>query len=329
MSHELEIIDGRALVLARDPMWHSLGQVTGDNFDAAWIERYAPEILSDVHIHPTYVIVSDEDCGVSYVETPNKAAIVREYDNKIVGEGLGKASYGVVQPSDAYEWGQTISGFAGLPLVSAGTLREGRQFFFTYQMGDEAPCGINYTPYLTVTSSHDGSLSLMALFSDIITVCANTLAWTLGEAKGPNNRVTLKHTANVDQRMVMALAALRGAAEHVEKVNKQIETLANIRLSAFDKTRMMDNLFPYIAEDGRAKTMRDKTRDSVRSLMRSQVVEDGLQDTGWAWVQAVNTYENWNTPIRNSDRAERQFDAIVKGNQNLTNAALEQVLALV
>lgn len=329
MSHELEIIDGRALVLARDPMWHSLGQVTGDNFDAAWIERYAPEILSDVTLQPTYVVVSDDDGSTWYQETPMKGAVVRQIDNKVVGEGLGLASYGVVQPTDAYEWGQIISGYAGLPLVSAGTLREGRQFFFTYQMGDEAPCGINYTPYLTVTSSHDGSLSLMALFSDIITVCANTLAWTLEEAKGAANRVTLKHTANVDQRMQMALEALRGAAMHVEKVNKQIETLAMIRLSAFDKTNLLDNLFPSISEDGRAKTMREKTRDSVRSLMRSQVIEDGLQDTAWAWVQAVNTYENWNAPIRNGDRAERQFDAIVKGNQSLTNNALNQVLALV
>ena len=329
MSHELEIIDGRALVLARDPMWHSLGQVTGDNFDSAWIERYAPEILSDVLLQPTYVIINDEDFGTSYVETPNKGAVVRQIDGKVVGEGLGKDSYGIVQPTEAYEWGQIISGFADLPLVSAGTLREGRQFFFTYQMGDEAPCGINYTPYLTVTSSHDGSLSLMALFSNIVTVCANTLAMTLADAKGPANRVTLKHTANVDKRMTMALEALRGAALHVESVNKQIESLAMIKLSAFDKDNLLNAIMPRIDEDGRAKTMRTKSRAAVRELMRSQVVADDMQDTGWAFVQAVNTYENWNAPIRNSDRAERQFDAIVKGNQSLTNTALTNVLALV
>ena len=326
MSAELEIIDGRALVLGRDPMWHALGQVVGDNFDTEWITRYAPEILSPVTMHDTYVIV-DGEFGPEYVQTPQKAAIVRAIDQKVVGEGVGKDSYGIVQSQDAYEWGQTISGFGDLPLVSAGTLREGRQFFFTYQMGEEAPAGIKHTPYLTVCSSHDGSLSLMAMFSNIITVCANTLAMNISSTrKGKSNKVTIRHTANVDQRMKMALEALRGAAAYVENTNAEIVRLATIKVRDF--TPLLDGLMPVIDNDGRSKTMRDNARDAVRSLLRSQVIEDDHRNTGWAWVQAVNTYENWTAPIRGGDRATRQFDAVVKGTQSLTTQAFGQVLAL-
>lgn len=323
MSHELEIIDGRALVLGREPMWHSLGQVVGDNFDTDWINRYAPEILSPVHLTDTYVIVNGE-YGPEYVQTPQKGAIVRTIDNKVVGEGVGKDSYGIVQPMDAYEWGQTIAGLGDLPLVSAGTIREGRQFFFTYQMGIEAPTGIEYQPYLTVTSSHDGTLSLMGLFSSIVTVCANTLAMNIA---GASDRVVLKHTSNVNERMSMALEALRGAAAHVEEVNKQIAQLATIKVRDFKP--LLDGLLPVIDNDGRSKTMRDNARTAVRELLRSQVVDDDHRQTGWAWVQAVNTYEQWSKPVRGGDRDVRQFDAVVKGKQPMTAQAIGQVLALV
>lgn len=326
MSAELEIIDGRALVLGREPMWHALGQVVGNNFDTNWINQYAPEILSPVTIQPTYVITNGT-FGPEYVETPFKAAVVRDIDQKVVGEGVGKESYGIVQPMDAYEWGQTISEFGDLPLVSAGNLREGRQFFFTYQMGDEAPAGIKYTPYVTVASSHDGSLSLMAMFSNIITVCANTLAMNINATKrGQSNKVVIKHTANVNQRMQMALQTLRSAALNVEQVNERIERLATIKVRDF--TPLLDGIMPVIDNDGRSKTMRDNARQAVRELLRSQVIEDDHRNTGWAWVQAVNTYENWNAPIRGGDRATRQFDAVVKGAQSLTAQALEQVLVL-
>ena len=330
MSHELEILDGRALVLGRENMWHQLGQVTGTNFGEERIMEYAPEILSPVELVPTYVIKNGTEWGAEYVQTPTKGAIMRECDQKVVGEGLGLDTYGVVQSRDAFEWGQTISEFGDLPLVSAGLLREGRQFFFTYQMGAENPAGIDYNPYLTVCSSHDGSLSLQAMTSTIITVCANTLQMNLSSGK---NVLTLKHTSNVEQRMSMALAALQATAENVEATNKQIETL--VRLEVRNFSLLLDGLLPTVdtqeGQSTRGSTVRETARDAVRSLLRSQVIEDEHRNTGWAWVQAVNTYEQWTKPIRGGDqnRAVRQFDNATKGIQPLTQAAVKQVLALV
>lgn len=322
MSSELEIVDGRAAVLGRDPMWHRLGQVTGRNFGIERINEFAPEILSPVGIQPTYVIANGE-FGPEYVETPLKAAVVRECDGKVVGEGIGKDTYGLVQPMDAYEWGQTIAEYGDLPLVSAGNIREGRQFFFTYEMGAEAPAGIDLTSYVTVCSSHDGTLALQALFSEVVTVCANTLQMNLS---GASNKVKVKHTANVDERMRLVLATLRQAQDHVRAVTKRIESLAQIKVQQF--TPLLDGLLPFIEGEGRAVTMRDKARAEVRGLLSSQVIEDDQRNTGWAWVQAVNTYEQWNQPVRGGDRATRQFDAVVKERQPLTERAVEQVLAL-
>ena len=331
MSHELEILDGRALVLGREDMWHQLGQVTGINFGEDRIMEYAPEILSPVELVPTYVIAqAQQGWGAEYVQTPSKGAIMRECDQKIVGEGLGLDSYGVVQPRDAFEWGQTISEFGDLPLVSAGSIREGKQFFFTYELGKEKPAGIDYNPYLTVCSSHDGSLSLQAMTSTIITVCANTLQMNLNSGK---NVLTLKHTSNVEQRMEMALAALQATAANVEATNKQIETL--VRLEVRNFSLLLDGLLPSVdTQEGkstRGETVRETARDAVRSLLNSQVIEDDHRNTGWAWVQAVNTYEQWTKPIRGGDknRAVRQFDNATKGIQPLTQAAVKQVLALV
>jgi len=312
-------------------MWHQLGQVTGTNFGEQRIMEYAPEILSPVRLAPTYYIKNGDEWGAEYIACPEKGVTIRECDQKIVGEGLGLKTYGVVQPRDAFDWGQTISEFGDLPLVSAGLIREGKQFFFTYEMGKESPSGIDYMPYLTVCSSHDGSLSLQAIASTIITVCANTLQMNLS---GGTNVLTIKHTSNVDQRMQMALAALQAVASTVEATNQGIRLLTSIKLRSFDA--LLDGLLPSVdtqhGESTRGETTRETARDAVRSLLRSGVIEDDHRDTGWAWVQAVNTYEQWSKPIRSSSpatRALRQFDGLVKAAQPLTSKAIGQVLALV
>jgi phage/plasmid-like protein (TIGR03299 family) len=326
-NSSLEIVDGRAIALGRENLWQALGQVTGNNFGVEEINATAPEILSPVEMCPTYIQV-EGSWGREYVETPNKAAIIRTLDNKVIGEGVGKQSYGIVQPMDAYEWGSNISGFGDLPLVSAGTIRNGSQFFFSYQMGDEMPAGIKYTPYLTVTSSHDGSVSLMALFSTVVTCCANVL---LASSYKHKDRLILKHTINVDNRMEMTLKALRGAAQYVEDVNQQIERLAVITVRNFDP--LLDALLPSMdtidGQPSRGATLRETARDAIRGLLSSKVIEDDHRNTGWAFIQAVNTYEQWNAPIRGGQRATRQFDAAVKGNQPLTRQAINRVLALV
>ena len=55
MSHELEILDGRAVFLGRVPAWHKLGQVVGDDFGLDEVREQAPEVLMPVRMEVPYV----------------------------------------------------------------------------------------------------------------------------------------------------------------------------------------------------------------------------------------------------------------------------------
>lgn len=316
--------------MGRDQAWHVLGIVKGRAFGREDIEHDAPEILSPVELVPTYVFDGQHDGVPSYTQCPSKGAVRRTYDGKIVGEGLGVDTYGVVQPADAFEWGEAIANLSGFPCISAGTLREGSQFFFTYDAGTVDTLMGPIDSYLTVASSHDGTLALTALNSNIIVVCANTLAMALASA---SDRITLKHTSKVEDRMEQALAAIRTNVEHTSGVVETVNRLNTIQVREFRP--LLDGIMPIIDTPGRSKTQRDNARATVLDLLRSPVTE-GAENTGWAFVQAVNTYENWNQTIRGLKgrdsaivRAERQFDTIIKGRQPLTDRAIEAVLATV
>ena len=332
MSHELELVDGRALVLTREPAWHRLGRVTGADFGEAEISQYAPEILSPVKKVKPFIFVDDNNgWSRTAVELPRTSCVVRTLDSKIVGEGVGDDSYGLVQPQDAFEFGQELGEWGDYPLVSAGLIREGRQFFFTYSTGDAGFDGLEVQTHQTVVSSHDGSIPMMGLRSATIVVCANTLAMALNRGV---DRITFRHTSLVEDRMADFIEARKGIEAHQGQVRDQIVALATLKVRAFEP--LLDGILPSFDTSQGSKRVianRAAAREAVRTLYKAPVVQD-LGGTGLGFVQAVNTYENWIAPMRGRKgvakdtlRAERQFDAMVKGFQPLTDKAVEVVLA--
>jgi hypothetical protein len=321
VAHQIENENGNDMFIGAQDAWHRLGEVVGDDFDFDHVRLTRPEIASPVEKRPMYYEYTD-----GFREVTERVAVVRTVDEKVVG--VVGSDYGVVSPEEAYEWASAISEFGDIPLVSAGNLRGGSQFFFTLRMGTEAPAGIEYTPYVSVVSSHDGSQPLQAIFSPTIVVCANTLALAQSNAQ---TKVTLRHTARIQDRMEVALDTLRVSAESARATNDLISTLAGFRVPKF--TEMLDKILPKLDEESLRATRRANARHEIMALSGSAMVPEDLQDTGWAVVQAVNTYENWVKPSRktkfgDNSIAVRQFDAAITGKgQDLTQRAITAVLA--
>ena len=320
MAHQIENANGRDMFVGAQDAWHRLGQVTGEDFDFERIKTIRPEIASS--LTKRALVVAGTDSPVE-----SHAAIVRDYDQKVVG--VVGSEYGLVTPEEAYEWASAISEYGEIPLVSAGNLRGGSQFFFTLRMGTEAPAGIEYTPYVSVVSSHDGSQPLQAIFSPTIVVCANTLALAQSNAA---SKVTLRHTSRIQDRMDIALETLRTSLESVKATNSLMSALAGIRVPSF--TNLLDELLPLLDEEGARATRRANTRGDIRALMGSEMVNDDLRNTAWAFVQGVNTWENWVKPSKRSGsgddpKALRQFDAATgRSTQSLTSKAISLALAI-
>lgn len=323
MSHELEFTNGTADFLGREVAWHKLGQVIGDSFDIDTMRERCPELVMPVHVQPSYAFVAGE-----YVEHTKTACVVRE-DGKVVGEGVGKDSYQVVQQQDVFEWGAQIADLGDFPFISAGLLRDGSQFFATLDAGGFGLAGLRVNSHLTVCGSHDRSMNVMGLYSHTVVVCANTFAAAQATA---TDRVTIRHTASAEARMAAAVKAVAGLHAWHQAEQAVFEQMAAVKVTARRFDLLLDGVLPSLDEKARGVDQREEARDAIRTLAKSPVVADA-KGTGLGFVQAVNTYENWNGLVRGRRgrelalvRAERQFDAVAKGNQPLTAAAIKGVL---
>lgn len=317
--------------MGKDPAWHRAGIVEGRAFTKADVLMKAPELLSKIRLQPVFVRLFDENAAIGYEQVPKIAANVRECDGKVVGAGMGLDSYGLVQPEEAWDWGQAIAELSGADALSIGTIREGTQWFVTFDTGDAESALGKIKGYLSILNSYDCSWLLQALNSNVIVVCANTAAMAQASAF---DRIVLRHTSGIKDRMEQALQAIKANIAHTKATVAVIDTLASIQVR--DWSPLLDAVLPPIEDGGkRAITLRDNARAQVAEYIRSDIA-DGVRGTGLAFVQGVNTYENWSVPIRgikgrNIDdvRAERQIDSLVKGVQPLTAKATELVLELV
>lgn len=321
MSHEIETVNGQSSFIGKDTPWHRLGEVIGDSFDRSTIDELAPWILSDVEkIRPHYLTPN----GIQEGKT---VGIMRTYDGKIVGEGHGAESYGIVQSSDVLAMAEAIAKESDFPIVSAGTLREGSQVFFTLYTGEDSPAGYEMRSYITACTSHDGSLTAQVFGSNIVTVCANTLAWSLAGAFQP---VRIRHTRHAGDRAKDAVRALEAQRAGQARVSAQVERLACTPVTPSDLRGLLDYVAPVPEEDGRSRTIAQNAQAKILRIYRTDHRAQPWADTALGFVQAVNTYENWDAIVRGKGanvRAERQFASMLKG-QPLTAKALAGVGSL-
>lgn len=342
MSHELEIIDGEAQAMFREPAWHRLGTVVGDNF--GWAEAVAQNLAITLPV--TKVPVADLLSGINPldIDGPTPRAQADEWatlrgDGLVLKTGLGK-QHTVFHASEGYSFGQCIrerasAGGINADLRSLGTIDEGRKWFMTFDLGSFRIGDYDVKDYLSVNGSYDSSWKLGALTSPIIEVCANTIAFA---KQAGITHYTFKHTSGIFDRVEEAKAALARHAANRAAFEALGTELVETKVSPTKYASIVDALFP-VNDDVPTKTrnVNSDAQSKVRALYLGEVgpnVVQGVEGTGWAVVQAVNTYENWGTPIRktagrgeSTTRALRQIESVIDGRQPLTDKALELVLA--
>lgn len=322
MSHELEIVDGRAVAMGREIAWHRLNKVTGDTFGLDDIERDCPEILMPVR----HVPMGESDPFHDYNAFPGHNLIVRE-DEKVVGIVGGR--YEIVQNRAAFDLGTTTDA----DCVSAISLRGGRQVAFTFDLGGyvvgDEPCH----DYISILNSHDGTWSLTALKSSIIVVCANTASMAL---TGASIRRHIRHTASWQDQVADVREALGLAAKARADFTATVESLMLKPFTGRDFDLLLDAVMPLPDTDGRGRTTRENHRMELRAMFDEGAVTEHYRRTQWAAVQTMNTWQQWSAPIRkgsrtatDSVRATRQIEALAAGKSDTLTLATVRYLAAV
>lgn len=209
----------------KEKAWHGLGQIVQDYPTSTEAIQYAGldyEVIKTALFTESRTMTignSGEIVDGTTLPVPNYFATMRTDSNTVLGV-VGK-DYEVVQNRDAFSFFDSIVGGGdGILYETAGALGKGERIFITAKLPGYIRVGSDdlIDKYLFLTTSHDGSGSIMAAFTPIRIVCANTLNAAL---HNKSNTIRIRHTANAKQRLeeahkVMGMSNTR--AVQLEKV---------------------------------------------------------------------------------------------------------------
>lgn len=331
MAHELEVIDGVASFFAvRDPAWHQLGQVV----------REASTAKEALHLAGLdYTVIKSKDNvkvpGFEDLDTgiPGAYATYRFWpDGRVNGLGVVGETYQVVQTWEAAELVEAITDQQHQAIWdTGGSLRNGKQFFMSIKLGEEFTfpgSGDAIETWMVVASSHDGSMALTVYITRIRVVCANTLTWSLSDAKATYK---VKHTTNAQMKVTDAREALDLAWDGQDAFSKEIDKLMHTSVSAEKFEKVLQTLIPI--EDGlalsnpRAMTLRTKAQEAISDLYYASPTVGAWEGTAYGLWNAVSEYEQWLAPSKGkTDTIDRYFSVaarnVFEAPSNLSRKAL-------
>lgn len=200
-----------AFFSVKQKAWHGLGQIVDSYPTSAEAIKFAG---LDYTVQKEKLFTADE-------EVKNFFATVRTDTKQIIG--VVGSRYEVVQNETAFSFFDSlVSNDTGIQYETAGALGNGERIFITAKMPDIIRIGRkdDIEEYIFLTTSHDGSGSIMAAFTPVRIVCNNTLNMAL---QNHSNAVYIKHTANADTKLKEA-ARIISIAHNTSEI---LETLFN------------------------------------------------------------------------------------------------------
>jgi phage/plasmid-like protein (TIGR03299 family) len=221
-----------AFFSVKEKAWHGLGQIVQDYPTSAEAIKFAG-LNYEVIKQDIYTTSFNADGQA--MDFTNRVKTHYATMRKDTGDVLGIVGnkYEVVQNEIAFTFFDSlVADDSGIKYETAGALGNGEKIFITAKLPDIIKVGRNdiIEEYIFLTTSHDGSGSIMAAFTPVRIVCNNTLNMAL---KNHSNAVFIKHTANAEDKLKEAARIISLS----NNTSQQLETLFN----KWSKVRIADN----------------------------------------------------------------------------------------
>lgn len=270
--------------------------------------------------------VTIDDTGVQTFTDPTRKAIVRPDTGTILG--VFKTGYKV---HDYDQWLiHNVEGIldADLHIGSAGLLRGGAVAWVQVEMADTLnAAGVEFRPFLTATTSLDGSIATTYQTGAQVVVCDNTLSAALDTA---DTTVKVRHSRNSLDKLAAVRDALGIVHQVADRFAAQVDQPAHQSVTDAQWSRF---LVAYCGTDAkaskRALTTRRDQADQLDRLWRHDQRVTPWRGTAYGVVAAANTYAHHLAPVRGATRAERNTERLVTGKVHDLDRHTIQVLATV
>lgn len=312
MAHELTFDRGIAQVFSvKQTPWHREGHVLTE---APTYER-ALELAGldfEVEVVPDYIRRNTLDGNDHYYVPSDTGRKVLRTDN---GKELGTVGTGYtpLQNADAFRVLRPLLDSGVVSLETGGSLREGSDVWLLSRFNIEKFGPVvrevftdEVIPFGLIANNHNGRRGVLLQLTPIRVICANTLGASearLGKDEKVGRAYTLKHTANVEEKVIEAAENLfRGIVERYEVIARQYRLLkATVLQEQEFKRAVLDLIAPdprenpsFNPEASRAQLVLDRADQKRAELRRLWDEGDGHQGDHSAWeayngvVQAID-----------------------------------------
>lgn len=341
MAHNIANKNGKdAFFGVREKAWHGLGQIVQDVPNSEEAIKLAG-LDYEVGLAPLYAGVKEIDkqratnlktvlCNKPedesyYYDTrivSNNFATFRKDTNDIFG--VVGSRYTIVQNRDAFKFFDNIVGEGEAIYETAGALGNGEVIFITAKLPGyiSVQNKDDIEKYLLLTSSHDGSGAIQAMFTPIRVVCNNTLQAAL---KGSKHKISIRHTKSVHEQLEVAHKLLG--------ITNKLTTELGLVYDKMSKTLMTDEDLPIFIEkslslkrDGEGK-LSTRSENVVGKILDYHTIGIGqdtplTRNTVWGAYNAVTGYFN---NVKGYDNANDKMKSNLLGGNALV---MEKSLSL-
>lgn len=262
--------------------------------------------------------------GVTRLIDPTRKAIVRPDTGEILGvfkQGFRIHEYRqwLVEHIEAILDDELFIG-------SAGLLKGGAVAWVQVEVPESCttPEGVTFRPFLSATTSLDGSLSSTYQTGAQLIVCDNTLSAALNE--GNAKRLKIKHSRNSLGRIAEVRDALGIIHQVADDFAAEVKRLCQVEVSGRQWDSFLDLQVPMPKDLGRGRTMAETKRHALTRLWTHDERVAPWRGTAFGVVQAVNTFAHHEQIVRGAGRAERNMLRMVTGGVDELDLSTLQTL---
>lgn len=296
MAHQLDYSKGFYGFTAANgaAAWHGLGKIfDGDLSTADALQHSGLDFtvlkLPNIHYLPNGEELISNDSFFT----------VRTDTNKVLGSRLG-ADYEVLQNIECFDLVDEILQSGRAKIETAGSLNGGRKAFICLRVSQDIRLDSSdvVKQFVLLATSHDGSMSITAMPTNIRVVCNNTLSAALGSRVG---QIKIRHSQRSGERLAEAARVLKLIASNTEL---NAEAYGKMKQTRFDERTMFDYFGNIFFSDAEIKAFQDgKKAQDVLSSQKINTVKkvtkflhtgagqaltmDGGNFTAWSAYNAV------------------------------------------
>jgi phage/plasmid-like protein (TIGR03299 family) len=246
-------------VAFQQPGWHGLGKtfhkdITVDDALRESGQDFTVIKSPNIHRLPDGLDILSNTSFFTY----------RADTNGILGSRLG-SDYTVYQNIEALAVVNDLLETGKCKIETAGSVDEGRKVFICLKLQDGITVGTNdlIYQYVLIANSHDGTLAISVLPTNVRVVCNNTLSAALSGAK---NGYKIRHTANAADRVKESLAIMR-LLETNQRANSAAYNV--MKCNAVDKQEFFDYIGNIFMTEDEIKKMQKGDRDALSTRKKN------------------------------------------------------------